>query len=74
MSSPHFNSITAIGCFLCYVHVLLAVFGNSVVYAGGSSGICVVSGNNNLSYHCCTVQRTQLAGAGGKLKKNSRRG
>ncbi|KAJ7352860.1 hypothetical protein OS493_033402 [Desmophyllum pertusum] len=42
MSSPHFNSITAIGCFLCYSHVLLATFGNTIIYAGGSRAICLV--------------------------------
>ncbi|XP_022781204.1 gamma-aminobutyric acid type B receptor subunit 2-like isoform X3 [Stylophora pistillata] len=42
MSSPHFNSITAFGCFLCYIHVFLAVFGNSFVYGKGSRSICVV--------------------------------
>lgn len=42
MSSPHFNSITAFGCFLCYVHVLLATFGNSIVYVGRSRTICQV--------------------------------
>ncbi|XP_078371637.1 gamma-aminobutyric acid type B receptor subunit 2-like [Oculina patagonica] len=42
MSSPHFNSVTAVGCFLCYTHVLLATFGNSTVYTGGSKAICLV--------------------------------
>ena len=45
MSSPHFNSVTAIGCFLCYTYVLLASFGNSIVYTGGSKAICLVGGN-----------------------------
>lgn len=54
MSSPHFNSITAFGCFLCYTHVLLATFGNSIVYVGKSRTICQV-GSYNLCYqqlHC----------------------
>ncbi|XP_066017457.1 gamma-aminobutyric acid type B receptor subunit 2 [Pocillopora verrucosa] len=42
MSSPHFNSITAIGCLLCYIHVFLAVLGNSFVYGKGSRSVCVV--------------------------------
>jgi len=42
MSSPHFNSITAFGCFFCYTHVLLATFGNSIVYVGKSRTICQV--------------------------------
>ena len=45
MSSPHFNNVTAIGCFLCYTYVLLASFGNSVVYTGGSKAICLVGSN-----------------------------
>ena len=47
MSSPHFNSITAIGCLLCYIHVFLAVLGNSFVYGKGNRSVCVVSSSGN---------------------------
>lgn len=63
MSSPHFNSITAIGCLLCYIHVFLAVLGNSFVYGKGSRSVCVVSSSGNQSdtpYRICYALRTYV--------------
>ena len=48
MSSPHFNTITAIGGLLCYTYVLLATFTNSRIYAGGCRSLCVVG----VSFKC----------------------
>ena len=43
MSSPHFNSVTAIGCLMIYTHELLASFNNSRIYSGDSRSLCLVS-------------------------------
>ena len=43
MSSPHFNSVTAIGGLMIYTHELLASFNNSRIYSGDSRSLCLVS-------------------------------
>ena len=42
MSSPHFNTVTAIGGFFCYVHVLLGAFKQSRVSAEEAMCLCKV--------------------------------
>ncbi|XP_068719993.1 gamma-aminobutyric acid type B receptor subunit 2-like [Montipora capricornis] len=42
MSSPHFNTITAIGGFFCYVHVLLGAFKRSRVSAEEAMCLCKI--------------------------------
>ena len=48
MSSPHFNTITAIGGLLCYTYVLLETFTSSRIYAGGCRSVCLVG----FSFNC----------------------
>ena len=43
MSSPHFNSVTAVGGFICYLHVILGPVNHSRIYFGESKNVCMVS-------------------------------
>ena len=43
MSSPHFNNITAVGGFICYLYVILGTVNHSRTYLGESHNVCTVS-------------------------------
>ncbi|XP_067042004.1 gamma-aminobutyric acid type B receptor subunit 2-like isoform X2 [Acropora muricata] len=42
MSSPHFNNITAVGGFICYLYVILGTVNHSRTYFGESHNVCTI--------------------------------
>jgi len=44
MSSPHFNNITAVGGFICYLYVILGTVNHSRTYFGESQNVCTIGG------------------------------